>query len=62
MGATCTRHSLCPLIEGHDEDAELGREMRRGDALSHPLRHCERSEAIHSAASGGMDCFAALAM
>ncbi len=27
-----------------------------------PLRHCERSEAIHSAASGEMDCFAALAM
>ena len=25
-------------------------------------RHCERSEAIHGAASGGMDCFAALAM
>src|SRR4051794_38978165 len=25
-------------------------------------RHCERSEAIHSAASGEVDCFAALAM
>jgi len=25
-------------------------------------RHCERSEAIHSAASGKLDCFAALAM
>ena len=25
-------------------------------------RHCERSEAIHSAANGEMDCFAALAM
>src|SRR2546425_6578871 len=25
-------------------------------------RHCERSEAIHRAASGDMDCFAALAM
>jgi len=23
------------------------------------LRHCERSEAIHRAASGGMDCFVA---
>ena len=26
------------------------------------FRHCERSEAIHSAACGNMDCFAALAM
>jgi len=25
-------------------------------------RHCERSEAIHSAACGDVDCFAALAM
>ena len=27
-----------------------------------PPRHCERSEAIHSAASGEVDCFASLAM
>jgi hypothetical protein len=27
-----------------------------------PQHHCERSEAIHSAANGEMDCFAALAM
>src|SRR5207245_5404065 len=31
-------------------------------SLSHIHRHCERSEAIHSAARGQMDCFAALAM
>ena len=43
-----------------------GREARRacderlsGGDLN---RHCERSEAIHAAASGEMDCFAALAM
>src|SRR5580692_2905413 len=29
---------------------------------SNLCRHCERSEAIHGAASGKMDCFAALAM
>ncbi len=28
-------------------------------ALLHSHRHCERSEAIHGAASGGMDCFVA---
>jgi hypothetical protein len=28
-------------------------------ALRNSLRHCERSEAIHAAASGGMDCFVA---
>jgi hypothetical protein len=26
-------------------------------ALRNSFRHCERSEAIHAAASGGMDCF-----
>src|SRR6185436_13472315 len=31
-------------------------------SLTSPDRHCERSEAIHSAASGEVDCFAALAM
>src|SRR5947208_8773767 len=40
---------------------------KRGVQGGHPPigaqpRHCERSEAIHSAASGEVDCFAALAM
>src|SRR2546429_8377490 len=34
--------------------------MDRGGAITR--RHCERSQAIHSAASGDVDCFAALAM
>ena len=39
---------------------------KRGVQGGHPPigaqpRHCERSEAIHSAASGEVDCFAALA-
>src|SRR5438093_794620 len=33
-----------------------------GRARLPPHRHCERSEAIHSAACGDVDCFASLAM
>ena len=35
---------------------------RPGMTGSKSPRHCERSEAIHLSASGGMDCFASLAM
>ena len=33
--------------------------MSTQDGLRSPHRHCERSEAINRAASGGMDCFVA---
>src|SRR6266508_4268961 len=61
-GAASTRSSLRPLISKRaNEDANLGRSApREGEGMS--TRHCERSEAIHSAAWGQMDCFASLAM
>ena len=47
----------CALFMERDEDFRKARaESRRGDDEA---RHCERSEAIHRAASGDVDCFVA---
>ena len=55
-----TRHSLRPLNFGGEQDAKLGHLVPRECWRSPRPRHCEErsDEAIHGAASGGMDCFA----
>jgi len=61
-GAARTRLSLRPLFdEGERQNAKPGRIAPR-DREGMSRRHCERSEAIHGAASKKLDCFAALAM
>jgi hypothetical protein len=57
-GAARTRHSLLPLFERGTTNLEkLGQNpAARMRTLVFP-RHCERSEAIHSATSREMDCF-----
>src|ERR1700712_4573022 len=62
-GAARIRHSLRPLFgEGEELLANLGRNASRECEHISISRHCERSEAIHVTARGGMDCFAPLAM
>jgi hypothetical protein len=57
-GALDARHSPRPLIgKGGEFRVNLAHGMRR-ECGGVSRRHCERSEAIHSAASGKMDCFA----
>ena len=48
----------CALFFGADVEASLGHFMPRECGIV-PHRHCERSEAIHRATSGDMDCFVA---
>src|SRR5258705_9971223 len=58
-GAARTRSSLRPLYrERVKRTANLGRPAPRECGRSF-LRHCERSDAIHVSACGGMDCFVA---
>src|SRR5262245_49547516 len=59
-GAASTRSSLRPLISKRANEMQTSGAMRREIAKLYP-RHCERSEAIHGAAGGEMDCFATLA-
>ena len=56
LGFTTAEKTFDDIIRIHIED-ELG-----GKFVASSLRHCERSEAIHSFFVGEMDCFAALAM
>ena len=59
MGAA--EHPAFPVpscFRGDDVDASLGQIMPR-ECEGVFSRHCERSEAIHGAASGAMDCFVA---
>jgi hypothetical protein len=52
----------CSLrFRGRDKFMQTSGTVCRENAKLYP-RHCERSEAIHSAACGDVDCFAALAM
>jgi len=55
MGAACTRHSLRPLVfEGNERMYHPGTNVpRKGEVMS-LHRHCERSEAIHSAPADAM--------
>jgi hypothetical protein len=61
-GAASARHSLRPLFREGDISQSSGISFREKAEVC--PRHCEErsDEAIHSAASGGMDCFASLAM
>jgi hypothetical protein len=52
----------CALFIQKGRERCITRAFRAARMHCHIPRHCERSEAIHSAASGRMDCFAALAM
>src|SRR5438445_13759050 len=61
-GAASTRSSLRPLFRRGQEVAGKPRTQCAARSRHYIHRHCERSEAIHSAAGGEMDCFAALAM
>jgi hypothetical protein len=60
-GAASTRSSLRPLNWKRANEMQSSGAMRREIAKLYP-RHCERSEAIHGAAGGEMDCFATLTM
>src|SRR5882672_7039090 len=57
-GATGTRRSPRPLWAG-DSSTPRAHGAARSRTYIWILRHCERSEAIHLAAQGRMDCFVA---
>src|SRR6185312_15618452 len=60
-GAASTRHSLLPPISKEGTSSCKPRAQRVARPRDCIHRHCERSEAIHFAACGDMDCFVAIA-